>query len=85
MYAVAVQTWVFLARGVVALGGCADLWTGIEVTERRMMTALWKKLLKKVAGKAFTWGLKKLTELSPESVASTPAPRKPRTRKPYAH
>ncbi len=51
------------------------------------MKALWKRLLKKAAGVAFQWGLKKLTELSPEDIKDGPkaAPRKPRTRKPYAH
>lgn len=44
----------------------------------------WKKLVKWAAGKAFTWGLKKLTELAPEEIKpASPAPR-PRTRKPYS-
>ena len=45
---------------------------------------MWKLVPKKLAGYAFTWGLKKLTELSPED-APKDAPRKPKTRKPYAH
>ncbi len=44
---------------------------------------MWKKLLKKIAGVAFTWGLKKLTE---EVQPTTPSPsKKVRLRKPYTH
>ena len=46
---------------------------------------MWKQLLKKLAGVAFTWGLKTLTELSPEDAPKSDPQRKPKTRKPYAH
>jgi len=45
--------------------------------------SIWKKLVKRAAGIAFTWGLKKLTELAPPE--PEPVKRKPRTRKPSAH
>lgn len=47
------------------------------------MKVAWKKLAKWAAGKAFTWGLKKLTELAPEEVKPVTPLRKPKSRKPY--
>jgi len=51
------------------------------------VNALLKKALKYAAGKAFTWGLKKLTELSPEEIKDAPQKPKPirRHRKPYVN
>lgn len=48
------------------------------------MNVPWKKVMKWAAGKAFTWGLKKLTELSPDEVKPvTPLKRTPKHKKPY--
>jgi hypothetical protein len=46
---------------------------------------MWKRLLKWAAGQAFTWGLKKLTELSPEEAPKSTPPRKFKSRKPYVN
>lgn len=46
---------------------------------------MWKKLLKRIAGVAFMWGLKTLTKLAPEEIKSVDPGRKPRSRKHYQH
>lgn len=44
---------------------------------------MWHRLVKWVAGQAFTWGLKKLEEYG--ATATVPKPLKVKTRKYYEH